>query len=109
MYYDTSRIWSIPISLIHFPKQKPESDCPFKGRDEITVVSIKGIFTVDSNGIRKVVGIHDYGAWDATACGKDDEYIGEDVQTRFFHVRISGSSVSSYNLALKPFLRILRS
>ncbi|GMR63019.1 hypothetical protein PMAYCL1PPCAC_33214, partial [Pristionchus mayeri] len=39
--------------------------------------SIKGIFTVDTNGVRKVVGIHDYGAWDATACGKDDEYIGD--------------------------------
>uniref|UniRef100_A0A914DER2 Uncharacterized protein n=1 Tax=Acrobeloides nanus TaxID=290746 RepID=A0A914DER2_9BILA len=37
----------------------------------------QGIFTVDSQGVRKVVGMYDYGNWDANACGKDDEYIGD--------------------------------
>uniref|UniRef100_A0AC34GQ50 Uncharacterized protein n=1 Tax=Panagrolaimus sp. ES5 TaxID=591445 RepID=A0AC34GQ50_9BILA len=36
-----------------------------------------GIFTVSPEGVRKVVGLYDYGVWDANACGKDDEYIGD--------------------------------
>ena len=38
---------------------------------------MQGVFTVDSDGVRRVVGLHDYGIWDPTACGKDDEYIGQ--------------------------------
>uniref|UniRef100_A0A914YSE8 Uncharacterized protein n=1 Tax=Panagrolaimus superbus TaxID=310955 RepID=A0A914YSE8_9BILA len=37
----------------------------------------QGIFTVSPEGVRKVVGLYDYGVWDANACGKDDEYIGD--------------------------------
>ncbi|VDD93969.1 unnamed protein product [Enterobius vermicularis] len=37
----------------------------------------QGIFTVEPSGTRKVVGMYDYGVWDNTACGKDDEYIGD--------------------------------
>ena len=40
------------------------------------LICFQGIFTVDSQGVRKVVGMYDYGNWDANACGKDDEYIG---------------------------------
>ncbi|KAL3068462.1 hypothetical protein niasHT_030753 [Heterodera trifolii] len=37
----------------------------------------QGLFTIDSNGVRKVVGMYDYGTWDAKACSKEDEYIGD--------------------------------
>ncbi len=37
----------------------------------------QGIFTISPSGVRKVVGLYDYGVWDANACGKDDEYIGK--------------------------------
>ncbi|CAJ0949347.1 unnamed protein product, partial [Mesorhabditis belari] len=37
----------------------------------------QGIFTVDKNGVRRVVGLYDYGVWDPNACGHDDEYIGD--------------------------------
>ncbi|CAJ0572065.1 unnamed protein product, partial [Mesorhabditis spiculigera] len=37
----------------------------------------QGIFTVDKNGVRRVVGLYDYGVWDQNACGRDDEYIGD--------------------------------
>uniref|UniRef100_A0A915DB20 Methyltransferase FkbM domain-containing protein n=1 Tax=Ditylenchus dipsaci TaxID=166011 RepID=A0A915DB20_9BILA len=40
----------------------------------------QGIFTVDSTGVRRVVGMYDYGVWDADACSKDDEYIGDKTQ-----------------------------
>uniref|UniRef100_A0A1I7Z3C5 Carotenoid oxygenase n=1 Tax=Steinernema glaseri TaxID=37863 RepID=A0A1I7Z3C5_9BILA len=36
-----------------------------------------GIFTLDDAGVRKVVGLYDYGVWDPSACGKNDEYIGD--------------------------------
>ncbi|KAK0396793.1 hypothetical protein QR680_001859 [Steinernema hermaphroditum] len=36
-----------------------------------------GIFTLDDEGVRKVVGLYDYGVWDQSACGKNDEYIGD--------------------------------
>lgn len=38
----------------------------------------QGIFTVDEEGVRRVAGLYDFGAWDSQACGKDDEYIGEE-------------------------------
>lgn len=38
---------------------------------------LQGVFTVDKDGNRKVVGLHDYGVWDTNACGSNDEYIGE--------------------------------
>ncbi|KAI6235749.1 hypothetical protein M3Y95_00084400 [Aphelenchoides besseyi] len=37
----------------------------------------QGIFTVDPNGVRRVLGMYDYGIWDSNACGKNDEYIGD--------------------------------
>ncbi|CAD5222417.1 unnamed protein product [Bursaphelenchus xylophilus] len=37
----------------------------------------QGIFTVDESGVRRVIGMYDYGVWDPNACGKDDEYIGD--------------------------------
>ncbi|TMS36412.1 hypothetical protein L596_003581 [Steinernema carpocapsae] len=36
-----------------------------------------GVFTVDKDGTRRVVGLYDYGVWDTNACGKNDEYIGD--------------------------------
>lgn len=45
----------------------------------------QGIFTVDTNGIRRVVGMYDYGVWDPAACGKDDEYIG---RYSYFHFSV---------------------
>jgi hypothetical protein len=39
----------------------------------------QGIFTIDTNGVRRVVGMFDYGVWDPAACGKDDEYIGRSL------------------------------
>ncbi|KIH54798.1 hypothetical protein ANCDUO_15054, partial [Ancylostoma duodenale] len=38
---------------------------------------VQGVFTVDSKGVRRVVGLYDYGVWDSKACGKNDEYIGD--------------------------------
>ncbi|KAI3413938.1 hypothetical protein GPALN_011411 [Globodera pallida] len=38
---------------------------------------LNGLFTIDPNGVRKVVGMYDYGMWDAKACSKEDEYIGD--------------------------------
>lgn len=58
---------------------------------------LQGIFTVDPKGIRRVVGLFDYGSWDASACGKDDEYIGE-----FFF------NPSSLPLKSTPFLKNAR-
>ncbi|KAI6176686.1 hypothetical protein M3Y97_00825900 [Aphelenchoides bicaudatus] len=37
----------------------------------------QGIFTVSPEGVRKVLGMYDYGVWDSNACGKNDEYIGD--------------------------------
>lgn len=39
-------------------------------------LEFQGIFTVDRNGVRRVVGLYDYGVWDTNACGPNDEYIG---------------------------------
>ncbi|VDO60603.1 unnamed protein product [Heligmosomoides polygyrus] len=38
---------------------------------------VQGIFTIDVHGVRRVVGMYDYGVWDPNACGKNDEYIGD--------------------------------
>uniref|UniRef100_A0AC35U8D3 Carotenoid oxygenase n=1 Tax=Rhabditophanes sp. KR3021 TaxID=114890 RepID=A0AC35U8D3_9BILA len=37
----------------------------------------QAIFTIDSEGRRKVISMYDYGVWDLNECGKDDEYVGD--------------------------------
>jgi hypothetical protein len=40
-------------------------------------LSFQGLFTIDSKGVRRIVGMYDFGVWNGRACAKDDEYIGE--------------------------------
>lgn len=40
------------------------------------LICFKGIFTINKDGVRTVVGMYDYGIWDADACSQNDEYIG---------------------------------
>ncbi|CAI5454457.1 unnamed protein product [Caenorhabditis angaria] len=63
----------------------------------------QGIFTVDTNGVRRVVGLYDYGAWDTNACGSNDEYIGDKtLLPGYIH-----SITSTENFVILPITSLL--
>ncbi|KAI1712705.1 retinal pigment epithelial membrane protein domain-containing protein [Ditylenchus destructor] len=63
----------------------------------------QGIFTVDTGGVRRVVGMYDYGVYDGDACSKDDEYIGDKTQLPgYIH-----SITSTENFIILPVTSLL--
>lgn len=69
----------IPISMAIHERSDPDGTIwgSFSAMNFNEQRFYQGIFTVSPSGVRKVVGLYDYGVWDANACGKDDEYIGQ--------------------------------
>ncbi|KAE9555105.1 hypothetical protein FO519_001680 [Halicephalobus sp. NKZ332] len=69
----------IPISMAIHERSDPDGTIwgSFSAMNFNEQRFYQGIFTVSPSGVRKVVGLYDYGVWDANACGKDDEYIGD--------------------------------
>ncbi|VDO70789.1 unnamed protein product [Haemonchus placei] len=69
----------IPISMAIHERNDPDGTIwgSFSAMNFEEQRFVQGIFTVDAHGVRRVVGLYDYGAWDPDACGKNDEYIGD--------------------------------
>uniref|UniRef100_A0A8R1HX03 Uncharacterized protein n=1 Tax=Caenorhabditis japonica TaxID=281687 RepID=A0A8R1HX03_CAEJA len=65
--------------------------------------TLQGIFTVDTNGVRRVVGLYDYGVWDTNACGSNDEYIGDKTLLPGYIHSIS----STENFVILPITSLL--
>ncbi|VDN23805.1 unnamed protein product [Cylicostephanus goldi] len=70
----------IPISMAIHERSDPDGTIwgSFSAMNFEEQRFYQGIFTINSKGVRKVVGMFDYGIWDPKACGRNDEYIGHD-------------------------------
>ncbi|VDM59251.1 unnamed protein product [Angiostrongylus costaricensis] len=76
--FSTPRPSMIPISMaIH---ERSDSDGiiwgSFSAMNFEEQRFYQGIFTLDPQGVRRVIGLFDYGKWDPNDCGKNDEYLG---------------------------------
>ncbi|CAI4223079.1 unnamed protein product [Auanema sp. JU1783] len=69
----------IPISMAIHERNDPDGTIwgSFSAMNFEEQRFYQGIFTLDVNGVRKVVGMYDYGVWDSNSCGSNDEYIGD--------------------------------
>ncbi|PIO73032.1 retinal pigment epithelial membrane protein [Teladorsagia circumcincta] len=69
----------IPISMAIHERSDPDGTVwgSFSAMNFEEQRFVQGIFTIDIHGVRRVVGLYDYGVWDPNACGKNDEYIGD--------------------------------
>ncbi|KAI6241616.1 hypothetical protein M3Y99_00322000 [Aphelenchoides fujianensis] len=69
----------IPISMAIHERRDPDGTIwgSFSAMNFNEQRFYQGVFTVDPNGVRRVLGMYDYGIWDSNACGKNDEYIGD--------------------------------
>ncbi|VDM75421.1 unnamed protein product [Strongylus vulgaris] len=76
-YYPSQpyKIWEF------YDRNMTKSGVPWAGWSDYNLTSMskweQGIFTISSKGVRRVVGMYDYGVWDPKACGRNDEYIGD--------------------------------
>uniref|UniRef100_A0A0M3HTB4 Lectin_legB domain-containing protein n=1 Tax=Ascaris lumbricoides TaxID=6252 RepID=A0A0M3HTB4_ASCLU len=70
---------TVPISMAIHERSDPDGKLwgSFSAIDFIERHLYQGIFTVDSSGVRRVVGMYDYGEWNSSACSSDDEFIGD--------------------------------
>ncbi|CAB3400403.1 unnamed protein product [Caenorhabditis bovis] len=77
--FSTPRHTMIPISMAIHERNDPDGTIwgSFSAMNFEEQRFYQGIFTVDTNGVRRVVGLYDYGVWDTNACGSNDEYIGD--------------------------------
>ncbi|EYC34593.1 hypothetical protein Y032_0001g485 [Ancylostoma ceylanicum] len=77
--FSTPRPTMIPISMAIHERNDPDGTIwgSFSAMNFEEQRFFQGVFTVDSKGVRRVVGLYDYGVWDPKACGKNDEYIGD--------------------------------
>ncbi|RCN42157.1 hypothetical protein ANCCAN_11899, partial [Ancylostoma caninum] len=77
--FSTPRPTMIPISMAIHERNDPDGTIwgSFSAMNFEEQRFFQGVFTVDSKGVRRVVGLYDYGVWDSKACGKNDEYIGD--------------------------------
>ncbi|KAH7719753.1 Protein F49E10.2 a [Aphelenchoides avenae] len=77
--FGTPRPNSIPISMAIHERNDPDGTL----WGSFSAVSFKehkffqGVFTVDKDGVRRVVGMYDFGQWEEGACDDKDEYIGD--------------------------------
>ncbi|VDL70728.1 unnamed protein product [Nippostrongylus brasiliensis] len=77
--FATPRPTMIPISMAVHERNEPDGTIwgSFSAMNFEEQRFVQGVFTIDANGVRKVMGMYDYGVWDPNACGKNDEYIGD--------------------------------
>ncbi|EGT43206.1 hypothetical protein CAEBREN_11287 [Caenorhabditis brenneri] len=77
--FSTPRHTMIPISMAIHERNDADGTIwgSFSAMNFEEQRFFQGIFTVDTNGVRRVVGLYDYGVWDTNACGSNDEYIGD--------------------------------